>query len=572
MGAAIVPVSAMGAGITESFWINPRGGIFHEAANWDGPVPNEEVGAIFDLDGTYIVSFDADALSDRVILRQGDVTFDLAEQVYGALNELNSSPSLTIADINDGSADITLNAGLFDAQFANIAEAVGSAGSLTLVNGAALTSTSHVHVGYAGFGALDIGEGSSVLCNVGVIGAQTGASGTVIVSGEGAGWTASSSFTVGQEGMGELHVLDGASVSCSIGVIGQQLGSSGDVTVGGAGSSLFVDGPLDVGQAGDGVLSIMDGGLVIGTSFATIGAFPEDFNQVPEFGGVGHVLVSGKQSGLVTDGELHIGFQFKGSLRIENGGFVSAPTAYLNTFGLEYASGEAVVTGEGSSLTIAGVLTVEGVLEASDGGHIAASQTFVGPLGVLRGDATMQGPITLEGAVEPGAAADAMEGPAIGTLTIIDDHLTMIDDVETRLEVAFVDEFDDWRADRLDVTGVLVLDGNMTLISEGSPPVGTTFTLLSSESIDGAFESIIATELCCFREWEFASSETELTVTVIGPITGDLDNDGDVDGVDLVILLGMWGACDDCGDCAADLDSDCDVDGSDLILLLGNWG
>ncbi len=53
---------------------------------------------------------------------------------------------------------------------------------------------------------------------------------------------------------------------------------------------------------------------------------------------------------------------------------------------------------------------------------------------------------------------------------------------------------------------------------------------------------------------------------------GDLDSDGDVDGSDLIILLGAWGACDDCDDCTADLDGDCDVDGADLILLLGNWG
>ena len=53
---------------------------------------------------------------------------------------------------------------------------------------------------------------------------------------------------------------------------------------------------------------------------------------------------------------------------------------------------------------------------------------------------------------------------------------------------------------------------------------------------------------------------------------GDLDGDGDVDAADLITLLGAWGPCDDCADCAADLDGDCLIGTSDLIILLGNWG
>ncbi len=53
---------------------------------------------------------------------------------------------------------------------------------------------------------------------------------------------------------------------------------------------------------------------------------------------------------------------------------------------------------------------------------------------------------------------------------------------------------------------------------------------------------------------------------------GDLNNDGLIDGADLILLLGAWGPCDDCRNCAADLNGDCLVNPSDLLILLGNWG
>lgn len=51
--------------------------------------------------------------------------------------------------------------------------------------------------------------------------------------------------------------------------------------------------------------------------------------------------------------------------------------------------------------------------------------------------------------------------------------------------------------------------------------------------------------------------------------TGDLNADATVDGADLTVLLGSWGAC---AGCAADLDANGEVNGADLSLLLGNWG
>ncbi len=53
---------------------------------------------------------------------------------------------------------------------------------------------------------------------------------------------------------------------------------------------------------------------------------------------------------------------------------------------------------------------------------------------------------------------------------------------------------------------------------------------------------------------------------------GDIDGDGVVGVLDLLILLGAWGPCKSCEDCPADLDGDCNVGVKDLLILLGNWG
>ncbi len=53
------------------------------------------------------------------------------------------------------------------------------------------------------------------------------------------------------------------------------------------------------------------------------------------------------------------------------------------------------------------------------------------------------------------------------------------------------------------------------------------------------------------------------------PCTGDLDADRVVDGNDLGVLLGAWGAC---SGCVSDINSDGFVDGADLGFLLNGWG
>ena len=53
---------------------------------------------------------------------------------------------------------------------------------------------------------------------------------------------------------------------------------------------------------------------------------------------------------------------------------------------------------------------------------------------------------------------------------------------------------------------------------------------------------------------------------------GDMNGDGVVGTLDLMILLNSWGSCADCVNCPVDLNGDCTVGATDLLILLANWG
>ena len=66
---------------------------------------------------------------------------------------------------------------------------------------------------------------------------------------------------------------------------------------------------------------------------------------------------------------------------------------------------------------------------------------------------------------------------------------------------------------------------------------------------------------------DYAMIRTKITSSA--PCPADLNHDGSVNGGDLGILLGAWGAC---SGCAADLNQDGVVNGADLGVMLAAWG
>lgn len=109
-------------------------------------------------------------------------------------------------------------------------------------------------------------------------------------------------------------------------------------------------------------------------------------------------------------------------------------------------------------------------------------------------------------------------------------------------------------------------DGKDLIDGDGVSGATTAVLELNSVTLDDAGPYDVVVSNAC---GETVSEQAELTVT---PKPGDINGDGVVNGLDLLILLSAWGTCSDPNDCPADLNDDGVVDGLDLLVLLSNWG
>ena len=59
---------------------------------------------------------------------------------------------------------------------------------------------------------------------------------------------------------------------------------------------------------------------------------------------------------------------------------------------------------------------------------------------------------------------------------------------------------------------------------------------------------------------------------VVAPCIADLNDDGEVNGADLGLLISGWGPCQPTGPCMGDITGNGVVDGADLGILIAGWG
>ncbi|WP_158667631.1 autotransporter outer membrane beta-barrel domain-containing protein [Bradyrhizobium guangdongense] len=275
---------------------------------------------------------------------------------------------------NSGTGTLTVRNGgtVSNGADGSIGVNAGATGTVTVDGaGSSWTDAGNLYVGQAGSGTLMVSNGGTVSNGVdGYIGASSGATGTVTVTGTGSSWTHAGAVAVGESGTGTLMVANGGAVSNASAVIGTNAGATGTVTVTGTGSSWTNAGNLTVGQDGTGTLTIAGGG-VVSNAIGTIGA---------NSGATGTATVTGAGSSWTNSGVLYVGQTGTGTLTIAGGAAVSS---LIGLIGADFfTTGTVTVTGPGSSWTNSLSLDVgqdgTGVLTIANGATVSASSVTVG--------------------------------------------------------------------------------------------------------------------------------------------------------------------------------------------------
>jgi len=307
----------------------------------------------------------------------------------------------------DNTLDVT-GGGVLATKGADFRTVAGSGVAATVSGtGSAFTAT-RIDVGGAGSSILAVADGGHVEVTA-------GSSPSIVVDGADASLTISSggsvtqgdfiantgSFTVGESGGGSLLIESGGQLTSRFTVVGSLAGADASATVTGTGST-WTNRGVQVAFGGTGSLAVTGGGRIASTGSSTIAFLA---------GSVGSVTVSGAGSEwavaepppLAGIGNITVGLGGTGSMRVEDGGVVSAQgigvgAAHWNILGdgnLHPGNGSLVVTGAGSrlDLDVADFQTFDaggdggtGTIDVLDGavvtvvgqGHFGASAVYLG--------------------------------------------------------------------------------------------------------------------------------------------------------------------------------------------------
>ena len=323
-------------------WRIPTGGTFSGGGNWNGPVPGASDTAGFGLSTPgifgalppYTVSFTADATNQALTVFDDRVTFDLNGHFYSATDP---NVPMKLGTVSGASGGLAVTDGfviLPSRSDVQIATTSGGSGFLAVNTGGVVLGTPELFVGLNGNGALNVENGASIVASDAVIGLNSGATGTVTITGAGSllnsvRFDFNSYFRVGDAGAGTLNISDGGIVITESRAHIARATGAGTVTVGGTGSNWTVRDELGVGvsnnftlNGGAGTLTIQPGGTVDVASTITLG----DGGIVNLDGGTlsaGSIDFLGaiKQFDW-TSGTLHVGV-YDGSLTVPNGGVLA---------------------------------------------------------------------------------------------------------------------------------------------------------------------------------------------------------------------------------------------------------
>ncbi|HRP63731.1 MAG TPA: hypothetical protein PK400_10585 [Phycisphaerales bacterium] len=287
------------------------------------------------------------------------------------------------------------------------------------------------------------------------------------------------------------------------------------------------------------------------------------------------VLKGGQITGLAPTtigpgAEVEIGAPYSFPPGVNSGIVRVSPAGELNTTGpLENQGGTVNLEGDGR-LNINGPLNntinekenilgeiQEVFVPSVTGGEPMITATVLNNAGVLRpGGANAAGPFNLTGHLHQ-LSTGILEIELGGTAPVL--------------------EHDRFRI----VSGDVQLDGTLaiSLLGEFVPKRKQAFEIMvlegaaSTGTISGAFNHVANPEGHVFSLAYHSDRVVAVYEGASGPVNpADLNNDGRVDVLDLLLLLGAWGVCPPFELCLADLNGSGSVDVQDLLILLSNWG
>jgi T5SS/PEP-CTERM-associated repeat protein/autotransporter-associated beta strand protein len=361
-------------------WIDGTGSWFN-SANWSTGVPSSSSGAEINNGGTAQI-FSGNAAARVVTL--GSAAGESGTVSVSGAGSLQDDNSFDVGVSGSGTLSITNGAIVSSSRFV-LADQSGSTALATVSgSGSMWNNNAGCFVGFLGTATLNITNGGKVSDTSASIGDSTGSHGTVTVDGAGSTWTQFTNVTVGGNGTGTLNITNGGKVVSGMfedsagGTIGQNPGSNGLATISDPGSTWMTNGSLAIadGFAGTtGTLHIMNGGAV-SNSYAIVGGS----------GGNGTATVDGPGSSWTNNTYLYVGVTGGiGMLTVTQGGTVSDSTGYLG-FGSGASNGTVEVNGAGSAWTNSNNLYVggretgaggAGLLRIKNGGTVSASTTTI---------------------------------------------------------------------------------------------------------------------------------------------------------------------------------------------------
>ncbi|HEV2968923.1 MAG TPA: PEP-CTERM sorting domain-containing protein [Pirellulales bacterium] len=283
----------------------------------------------------------------------------------------------------EGQSSLTITSGTASITGSNVALDADSTASITVSGpNSKMDIAQFLAVATGGRATAQFSGGAAVTGQGGaLVGASAGSQGDLTITDAGTTWTIAEQMDVGNSGAGSLTIAAGAVFSTgstgsptgTSGVIGGNTGGTGTVTVTGAGSTWTQNGGLSVGFDGQGTMMVEAGGLVHSAS-GYVGRFS---------GAVGHATVTGTNSTWNVDGSLFIASDGSGSGGSGSGGNGSLVVASNGavTVGSELqigAQGTVNVTGGRMAVGSGGLPAAAGTLHVGPNGLLEGIGTIIG--------------------------------------------------------------------------------------------------------------------------------------------------------------------------------------------------